>query len=496
MVLAPRLDLRQSQNLLITPQLQQAIKLLTMSSAELALYVDQELEANPLLEVDDSADVTVMSEALGSTAERVDPGDAAGDERDMPFDYEAEGDDEAAVGGDSGGEDGKELGAGGWATVRVPTGADGPDMDRVAAGAIDLRSHLAQQLNIACSDLADRMIGSFLIEQLDENGYLGMSTADAAAQLGSTVADVERVLAVTQAFDPPGICARDLKECLRLQLLDRNRLDPAMAALIANLELIAAGDIKKLHDVCRVSDEDLRDMIAEVRALDPKPALKFERRQDETILPDVLMTPQGDGWKVELNPETMPRVLINQSYAAEVSKVVSSTEEKAFVQDRLQAANWLVRALQQRAETIIKVAAEIVRQQDAFFRQGLSHLKPLILKDISNKIEMHESTVSRVTSNKYMLTPRGTFELKYFFSHGFSAPAAGGGTPAAVRQRIKDLIDAEKPDGVLSDDDLVDKLQAEGLTVARRTVAKYRESLHIPSSVHRRRRYAMADPRA
>ena len=344
------------------------------------------------------------------------------------------------------------------------------------------------------------MIGSYLIEQLDENGYLSIDFAEAATQLGVVVVEIERVLDVLKGFDPPGIFARDLKECLELQLKDRDRFDPAMAALIAHLDLLGVGDVKKLRDICKVSDEDLKDMIAEVRALDPKPALRFERRQDETVVPDVIMTPLGEGWRVELNPETMPRVLINQTYAKEISRIVSTADEKAFVQDRLQAANWLVRALHQRAETILKVATEVVRQQDGFFRNGLSHLRPLMLKDIAEKIEMHESTVSRVTNNKYMLTPRGTFELRYFFSHslgaGEAASGGGGATPAAVRQRIKTLIDSEPHNAVLSDDDLVEKLTAEGIAVARRTVAKYRESLHIPSSVQRRRRYAADGPSA
>ncbi len=494
MAIGPRLDLRQSQSLLITPQLQQAIKLLQMSSIELAVYVDQELEANPLLEVDESADVTVMSEALGGTAEREDPdaSPSADDTRDEPFEYDGtDGDDDPGtpVGDKSG--DANDIGAGGWSTVRVPPGVERADIDRVAAGTVDLRSHLLQQMNITCATAADRLIGSFLIEQLDENGYFALPPADAAAQLGAAVGDVDRVLATLKTFDPPGIFARDLKECLKLQLLDRNRFDPAMEALLAHLDLLGIGDIKRLREVCGVSDEDLQDMINEVRALDPKPALRFERRQDETVVPDVIMTVQGDGWRVELNPDTLPRVLLNQSYATEISRIVSTADEKAFVQDRLQAASWLIRALNQRAETILKVAAEVVRQQDGFFRHGLTHLKPLVLMDIAEKIEMHESTVSRVTNNKFILTPRGTFELKYFFSHNLGSANAGTVTPAAVRQRIKDLIEAESQSAVLSDDDLVVKLQADGISVARRTVAKYRESLHIPSSVQRRRRYAV-----
>ncbi|MDX2222173.1 MAG: RNA polymerase factor sigma-54 [Rhodospirillaceae bacterium] len=506
MALSPRLDLRQTQNLVVTPQLQQAIKLLQLSSAELALYLDRELEANPLLEMDDSHEPPVLSEALGGEPEA---GASAPEvtaplarDGETPFDFAGEdgGGDEDGVGPDTG--EGAPAGDGGslgdsWSGVRGSSDFEGSAVDRAAAAGPDLRSHLMQQLNLAFSGQSDRLIGSFLIEQLDESGYLAISIEDAARQLGCTEADVTRVLGVLQTFDPAGIFARDLKECLKLQLIDRDRFDPAMEAFVTNLDLLGVGDVKRLREVCQVSQEDIQDMIAEIRGLDPKPALRFERRTDETVVPDVVMTGRPGGvWRVELNPDTLPRVLVNQSYVTEISRVVSTEREKEFVAERLQAANWLVRALQQRAETILKVSAEIIRQQEGFFRHGVSHLKPLVLRDIAEKIEMHESTVSRVTANKFMATPRGTFELKYFFSNTIAAEAGagradGGTTPEAVRHRIKALIDAEAPDDVLSDDGLVDLLRAEGIDVARRTVAKYRESLNIPSSVQRRRAHAV-----
>jgi len=469
-----------------------------MSSIELAIYVDQELESNPLLEVDEAAEQPVMTEALGGTAEQETTNrddEAPAEPRDIPFEYESEGDDDdpTVSGRQEYSDEGQELGAGSWATVRVPSGFEGTDIERAAADGGDLRAHLNQQLNLAAGNNADLMIGGFLIEQLDENGYLGAAVADVVAQLGSTAADVERVLAMLQKFDPPGIFARDLKECLKLQLIDRDRFDPAMESFVSHIELLGTGELKRLREICRVSEEDLQDMVAEIRALDPKPALRFERRQDETIVPDIIMTARADGgWRIELNPETLPRVLVNQSYVSEITRVVSTTAEKGFLQERLQAANWLVRALQQRAETILKVSTEIVKQQDAFFRKGLSHLKPLVLKDISGPIEMHESTVSRVTTNKFIMTPRGTFELKYFFSHNLGSSDSGGVAAASVHQRIKDLIAAETAETVLSDDDIVVRLRGEGIELARRTVAKYRESLHIQSSVQRRRRLMLA----
>ncbi|MDX2144797.1 MAG: RNA polymerase factor sigma-54 [Rhodospirillaceae bacterium] len=500
MAIGPRLDLRQSQSLVITPQLQQAIKLLQMSAVELSAYVEQELESNPLLERDDSPETETFSDALGGEAAA--PSASVGEPKaldretgdDSPdFDTSEPGDGDDPVTDALGARADDSLGGGAFSTVSMPQGGEGPDFERIAGEAPDLRSYLIQQLNLSVADARERMIGLHLIEQLDENGYLATPLAEAATHLGTDIDAVEKVLGILQRFDPPGIFARDLKECMKLQLIDRDRFDPVMETFIAHLELLGSGDLKKMRDVCGVSSEDLQDMLTEVRALDPKPALRFERSVNETVVPDIFMTPLAEGgWRVELNSQTLPRVLINQSYVAEVNKIVSSKDEKQFMSERLQAANWLVKALQQRAETILKVATEIVRQQDGFFRHGIAHLKPLILRDIATVIDMHESTVSRVTTNKFIETPRGVFELKYFFSQ--SLPSASGEAATSsesVRHRIKTLIESEPDDDVLSDDTLVDMLKAEGIDVARRTVAKYRESLNIPSSIQRRRAKAL-----
>jgi RNA polymerase sigma-54 factor len=370
-------------------------------------------------------------------------------------------------------------------------GGDGehPDFEGMLADVPDLRSHLVQQLNLAFTDSKDLFIGLYLIDQLDESGYLRIPMDEAATQLGVERAKLESVLAVLQRFDPTGIFARDLKECLRLQLEDRNRYDPAMAAFVENIELLAARDLKKLQSVCGISLEDLQDMIAEVRALDPKPALRFDRHLSNTVIPDVIMSARPDGgWRVELNTDTLPRVLVNRKYMTDINKASASKADKAFLAEKLQSANWLVKALHQRAETILKVATELVIQQEEFFRRGVTHLRPLILRDVADVIEMHESTVSRVTTNKYMSTPRGIFELKYFFTQSLpSASGAEAHSAEAVRHRIKVLIDAEAASDVLSDDRIVEILRADGVEVARRTVAKYRDSLNIPSSVQRRR---------
>jgi RNA polymerase sigma-54 factor len=352
-----------------------------------------------------------------------------------------------------------------------------------------LADHLAEQLVLAISDPARRMIGQHLIDLVDESGYLGGDLAVVGERLGAPRSEVEAVLAILQGFDPSGVCARSLEECLALQLREHDRFDPVMATLVAHLDLLARRDLPALRRVCGVDDEDLRDMIAEVRRLNPKPGLAFGSTLVQPIVPDVFVRSALDGgFVVELNSDTLPRVLVNQSYHAEVARTAKGEKDKAYLADCLQSATWLIRALDQRAKTILKVSTEIVRQQDAFFVQGVQHLRPLNLKTIAEAIGMHESTVSRVTANKYMATSRGIFELKYFFTSAIAAADGGEAHSAeAVRDRIRRLIDGERPHDVLSDDTIVEKLRDAGIGIARRTVAKYREAMRIPSSVRRRR---------
>jgi RNA polymerase sigma-54 factor len=333
------------------------------------------------------------------------------------------------------------------------------------------------------------MIGQYLIDLVDEAGYVSGDLATAAEKLGTSTAEIESVLAILQSFDPPGICARDLAECLTIQLKEHNRYDPAMAALITRLDLLARRDFAQLKKICGVGDEDLADMIAEVRRLNPKPGLAFGSAIVQPIVPDVFVRSAPDGaWLVELNSDTLPKVLVNQSYFAEVSATARRDTEKSYLTECLQSATWLVRALDQRARTILKVSKEIVRQQDAFFANGVEHLRPLNLKTVAEAISMHESTVSRVTANKYMATSRGIFELKYFFTSAIAAAHGGEAHSAeAVRHRIKQLIDGESAADILSDDTIVERLREAGIDIARRTVAKYREAMRIPSSVQRRR---------
>ncbi|MEX2644035.1 MAG: RNA polymerase factor sigma-54 [Acetobacterales bacterium] len=514
MALKQRLDLRQSQSLVMTPQLQQAIKLLQMSNLELAEYVEHEIEQNPLLEREEGRDDGVADDdardgdgkggddigedGFGDGAEPADTasfeefsGEAAADS--TPFDAEVDNTytndsaGEAELPPMPGGSDGsfRNLGAGGGRDF------DDPDLslENTLRSEPTLRDHLVEQLHVETEAPAERMIGLFLIDSLDEAGYLRLDLAEAAGALGCGQAEIEQMLIRMQRFDPAGMFARNLQECLALQLRDRNRYDPAIAALLDNLELVADGDYAAIARVCGVDHEDVVDMLADLRSLNPKPAFAFEAPPPVSIIPDILMRQQpGGGWLIELNQDSLPRVLVNAEYYSLVNRQLRDRKDRLFVSEQYQAANWLVKSLHQRATTILRVATEIVRQQDGFFVRGVGHLRPMVLRDIATALEMHESTVSRVTSNKYIATPRGIYELKYFFSQAIGSSAGGPAHSAeAVRFRIRELIEAEKPTGVLSDDRLVELLRAESVDIARRTVAKYREAMRIPSSVERRR---------
>ena len=501
MAVRQRMDLRQTQTLVMTPQLQQAIKLLELSSQELSAFVERELEQNPLLERDDAGvdsesdpESTPGDDMAPSGPAISDPLDASEfvsaammpDAPESPLDIDCE-----------------NL----WASEGVDAppslqGAGGRDRaDREASAmveqtlsrAVSLREHLTEQINVDLVDPTERLIGLALIEQLDEAGYFIGDLGSIAERLGCPVVKVEATLAHMQQFDPPGLFARSLAECLALQLKDRDRLDPAMQRLLDHLDLLAQGEQERLMRLCGVDAADLAEMVSEIRALNPKPAEAFSATPMVPIVPDILMRRASDGgWLVELNPDALPRVLLNESYVTKIRQSATDRAVRGYINDRLTAANWLVRTLHQRATTILKVAAEIVRQQDGFFRLGVHHLRPLTRREVADTIEMHESTVSRVTTNKYIATPRGLFELRYFFGSALADADGGIGHSAeAVRTRIRSLIEAEPATAVLSDDRIAEILRAEGVGIARRTVAKYRESLRIPSSSQRRRARAL-----
>ena len=498
MALTQRLQIRQSQALVMTPQLLQAIKLLQLSNLDLVAYVEAELERNPLLDrsADDepagepeTAQTADSPSADGETwnaGESEPTGDTIEDRLDTRledvFPDDAEPIRPRAAEGPAGYSE--------WAGVG-PGGRDDGDynLEAFVSAETTLADWLREQLTLAVADPVRRMIGQYLIDLVDEAGYLSGDLTAAAEKLGTSVKEVEAVLGILQSLDPPGVCARDLAECLALQLKELDRFDPAMQALISRLDLLAKRDFAALKKICGVGDDDLADMIAEIRRLNPKPGLAFGSAIVQPLVPDVFVRPGPDGgWIVELNSDTLPKVLVNQTYYAEVSATARQDGEKSYLAECLQSATWLVRALDQRARTILKVANEIVRQQDGFFAHGVEHLRPLNLKTVAEAIGMHESTVSRVTANKYMATNRGIFELKYFFTSAIAAAHGGEAHSAeAVRHRIRQLIDAESAGNVLSDDTIVDKLREAGIDIARRTVAKYREAMRIPSSVQRRR---------
>ncbi|BAF89923.1 RNA polymerase sigma-54 factor [Azorhizobium caulinodans ORS 571] len=501
MAMSPKMEFRQSQSLVMTPQLMQAIKLLQLSNLELVAYVEAELERNPLLErasepespehdppnpqeeaptpPDSGAPVSGdwMESDMGSSREAIETRLDTDLGNVFPDDAPAE-----RIGAGSGSGSSIEWGSG---------GDRGEDYNPEAflAAETTLADHLEAQLSVAEPDPARRLIGLNLIGLIDETGYFSGDLDAVAEQLGATHDQVADVLRVIQSFEPSGVGARSLSECLALQLRDKDRCDPAMQALLDNLELLARHDRNALKRICGVDAEDLADMIGEIRRLDPKPGLAYGGGVVHPLVPDVFVREGSDGsWIVELNSETLPRVLVNQTYHATVAKAARSAEEKTFLADCLQSASWLTRSLDQRARTILKVASEIVRQQDAFLVHGVRHLRPLNLRTVADAIGMHESTVSRVTSNKYISTPRGVLEMKFFFSSSIASSGGGEAHAAeAVRHRIKSLIEAESADDVLSDDTLVQKLKDDGIDIARRTVAKYRESMNIPSSVQRRR---------
>lgn len=494
MALTPRLELRQGQSLVMTPQLQQAIKLLQMSNLELQAFVESELEKNPLLERDEKREAPAAGEAAEErdVASAMKDGASASEKLatlDTDLDNVYQGESRA----DAANRAQMSPGDSGWASLKssraVSLDQDDLDFGATLTREATLAEHLTEQLTLAVADPADRLIGQNLIGMVNEAGYLTSDPAQVAEMLGTDVAHVERVLAILQGFDPAGVFARDLKECLRLQLKELDRLDPAMMVLVDHLDLVARRDFAGLKSLCGVDAEDIRDMIAELRRLNPKPGHVFGAEPVQPVVPDVSVRPAPDGsWLVELNNDTLPRVLVNNRYMAQVSRGAMRSEDKTFLSECHANATWLVRSLDQRAKTILKVAREIVRQQDAFFAYGIQHLRPLNLKTVAEAIEMHESTVSRVTSNKYVATPRGIFELKYFFTTAIGSAEGGEAHSAeSVRHRLRELIERETGANILSDDTLVDMLKAEGVEIARRTVAKYRESLGIPSSVQRRR---------
>ena len=517
MAIGPRLDLRQSQSLVMTPQLQQAIKLLALSNLELETVVAEAVADNPLLETGEAAPAAESLE--------IEPGDVrrthlesspvdqligegrATDDRPLDIDAGALDRDRDTGDGQGGGGDGGERassfelerdGDGGSSGA----GGEGLSLDERGGASPTLAEHLHAQVGSATRDSRQAAIARWLIDQLDEAGYLETPLREIAEMLGLPLGEIEDALGVVQSLDPTGVGARSLSECLALQAIEADRHDPCMKRLIENLDLVAKGAFAQLKRMCGVDDEDFADMLAELRSYDPRPGLRFGSTVSEAVTPDILIrarAPDKDGyagWDIALNQATLPRLVVNRSYYVELKRACGDKESRGWLGDKLADANWLMKALDQRQKTILKVAAEIVKQQDGFFRRGVSQLKPLTLRTVADAIEMHESTVSRVTSNKYLNCDRGTFELKYFFTSGVASSDGEGSVSAeTVKAQIRVLIEAEEPNAILSDDTLVELLRAKGFDLARRTVAKYREAIGLGSSVQRRRQKTLAGVR-
>ncbi len=501
MAFAQKLALRQSQSLVMTPQLSQSIKLLTMSNVELTAFIETELEKNPFLELEKSkatredgptefseenispksldlsagleTDARKLSEQLGTDVENAFPDDPSLHSALRPITRENETFRTTRTG------------------LQTSTSARSGDTSicDTAPHRLTLAEHLGSQLALAAARPDIHAIATHIIGLLDEAGYLRDDESEISRQLNAPKRNIETALALVQTFEPVGVGARDLAECLALQIADRGRLDPAIQTVLDNIDLLAKRDFASLRQITGLDLEDLTDILSEIRALEPRPGTLFSDTPAAHIVPDVIVTEKADGsWHVELNAETLPRVLVNNEYAAEVGGQVSDEGGQNFVSDCLQNATWLTRSLDQRAQTILKVASEIVKKQDAFLVNGVRDLKPLTLQAVADEIGMHESSVSRVTTGKFMATPRGMFELKYFFTTAI--PATGNGdmhSSEAVRARIRSLIDAETAKSVLSDDAIVMELERSGINIARRTVAKYRDTMQIASSVQRRR---------
>lgn len=498
-------EFRQSQQLVMTQALQQSIKLLQLSAIELQEYIDEEIEKNPLLTKEEAESDNEQPNEVGADEPTIDAS-AGSEEPDLrsetqevtvsDSDYSAN---EELVDGSYGDE---------WSEGEITPisasmhsssgGYDGEGEGDVIASASareqTLREYLLEQIHMDITDNAQRLIAEQLTDMLDDAGYLREETSGLAKRLGASEEEIEAVIQRLQQMEPVGVFARSLTECLRLQLADMNRLDPVMETFLDNIEMMASGDLAGLRKKCSADTEDFAQMIADIRRCNPKPGVGFAAEEVQAVIPDVIVRrAKAGGWHLELNPEAMPRVLVNRHYAADVGARSGDKEAKKFVSEQMANANWLIKALDQRANTILKVATEIVKQQDKFLQHGIRFLKPLVLKDIAAAIGMHESTVSRVTTAKFMATPRGTLELKFFFTSSINAGSgANDFSSKTVQYYIKELVNGEDPKHILSDDALVKQLKDRNIDVARRTVTKYREEMNIPSSVVRRRQKQQA----
>ena len=477
MQISQNLKLKQSQSLVMTPQLQQAIKLLQLNNIELTNLVNKELEENPFLEnesLEENDQELYDDEKTNDLKESFETGESISDEPKNE-DYENRWDLETSYDFSN-------------KKSASETGDAGSVIEQTLSNRVSLKSILLSQAELEFADPDKKEISKILIDYIDENGWLSESIETISEFSDFRIERISQVLQEMQNFEPNGVFARNLKECLKIQLRNNQTLDKNKEIIIDNLELLGSGSIKALQKLTDSKEEDLKDNIRLIRSLDPKPGRKYNSDPDNIFHPDVIVTKNNTDWSVELNEGTLPKITVNEDYAKEIENLDCKDSDKKFINESLNSARWLLKAIQQRNITTLKISSEIVNQQKLFFEKGKKFLKPMVLKDVAKKINMHESTVSRVTSDKLMLTPRGIFEMKLFFSASISSTKKGETHSAeSVRESLKKLISSEPLNSPLSDEMLVERLQAEGIDLARRTVAKYRELLNIPASSVRRK---------
>jgi RNA polymerase sigma-54 factor len=490
------LQLRLGQQLTMTPQLQQAIRLLQLSVLDLREELQEAVESNPMLELDEgdtgesheghgsSGSGNQDGEAQGQSSERSQDGEVRVDQEQMPDELPVDADWDSVYDSPSAGS-------------REHAGGDGEDTDFLAqrSQAHTLYDHLMWQLNLSRFSDTDRIIAIALIDAINDDGYLGADLDEICQGLSDLedqvqLDEVEAVLHRIQTFDPPGVAARDPQECLLLQLRQLPEQTPHLALALRlvqdHFDLLAGQEPAQIRRKLKVDEATLNAIMQLIRSLAPRPGILVADEAPQYVIPDVVVSKRNDHWQVELNPEAMPRLRINADYASLVKRADSS-DDNTFLRNHLQEARWLLKSLQSRHDTLLRVATSIVEQQRAFFDYGEEAMKPLVLRDIAEQLEMHESTISRVTTQKYMVTPRGTFEFKYFFSSHVGTAGGGECSATAIRALIKKLVAAENGKKPLSDNKLAKILEDQGINVARRTIAKYRESLGIPPSNERKR---------
>jgi len=496
------LQLKMGQQLTMTPQLQQAIRLLQLSTLDLQLEIQNALDSNPLLDVDEEfegdspADQSTQSEATDSTTsdELSSAQEAATDDPIADTDWSENIPDDLPT--DSDWDDTWQPSASTGTSDSMGSNSGGEDFDFDSRNGTtdDLQDHLLWQLNLTPMSDNDRLIAINIIEGIDDDGYLKVDLDDILnslePELEIEMDEVEAVMHRIQHFEPSGICCRNLQECLSIQLRQLPESTPwlpmAQKLIDNHIDLLGSKDYAALMRKLKVKEEELKTVIRGIQELNPRPGSQIAPQASEYVIPDVIVRQVKDDWRVELNPDIAPKLRINEQYASMVKRADSSPDNN-FIKDHLQEARWFLKSIQSRNETLLKVATKIVEFQLDFFEQGDEAMKPLVLHDIAEAVGMHESTISRVTTQKYMHTPRGIFELKYFFSSHVSTTSGGECSSTAIRAMIKKLIAVESAKKPLSDSKIATILEEEGIKVARRTVAKYREAMQIPPSNERKR---------